>query len=102
MQEQRDTGNLYNHLSNDLIHYWIKNPNARTVQSIKFLLNSKLIGRRLTGLSNTSSLINFISKEKTKFDNRAVRKKDWIDELIKDDSPIGANPFMGEFDASKC
>lgn len=79
---------MYNHILNDLVHFWLKNPEASQQDTIMYA-----VAERLIEVPN-SEFIEYIKEQREVLSQRTIRKCDWLDELPKDDIPLGSNPFM--------
>ncbi len=78
----------FEYLRNDVYHLWIGSPNLSTLETIGALRRFNLIDRPQFGLKEA------LIEMRKEFDSRPKKKKDYLDNLPKDDSPIGSNPFM--------
>jgi len=81
---------LFNHILNDILTFWIKNPKASKQDTLDFALKQYLIEKP------SKAFFEFITAEHTKFTDRSIRKVDWIDKLPKENSPLGCNPFIDD------
>jgi len=83
---------MFNHLSNDIMHFWIKYPEVVekiSVESeIEFLISEKFIE------TNSQKLKEWLEQQKRQFNMRGTKSLTKFDLEPPYESPIGSNPFM--------
>ncbi len=80
----------WNHLRNDAYQIWIDSPGLTIIETISLLRKRGLVDRPQSGIIEALTLM------REEFDLRPTRIKDRTDDLPKDDTPLGSNPFMNE------
>lgn len=79
---------MYDHLLNELIHFWLKTPNATFDDTLEYALGTRMIE------IPSGAFVDYIKEEHKTFSERTFATKDWIDKLPTDNVPLGSNPFM--------
>ncbi len=87
MQEGQEL-ERWNYLRNDVYQIWIDSPGLTITETINLLRRRRIIERPQQGIIDALTLM------KTEFDLRPTRTRDKIDDLDRDDTPLGSNPFM--------
>ncbi len=80
----------WNHLRNDVYQIWIDSPGLTIIETISLLRKRRLVDRPQAGI------IEALTQMKEEFDAMPTRPRDSIDDLDRDNTPIGSNPFMEE------
>ena len=89
----------YNHLLNDLIHFWMRDSGADVATTEQFALKEQMIAE------SSDDFLAFLDHELKKFKARGRpihlnkdHKLTFMSSRSASDAPIGSNPFM-EFDS---
>lgn len=83
---------MFNHLLNELIHYWLTHPESTPEDTLAFALKEQMVEKP------SEVFLTYITEEHNHFCKRSHLKKGWdpAENLDLDDTPIGANPFMSD------
>jgi len=84
---------LFNHLLNDILHYWLSCPDATIATTEQFALDEQLIAKE------SNSFREYLCKEMEYFKARTRPMRHPNSSIHKqipygDNSPVGSNPFM--------
>ncbi len=79
---------MFNYLRNDIYNIWLDSPGLTIIETIDLMRKRRLLDRPQKGLKET------LEEFRIDFDKIPRRERDQFDNLDRDNTPIGSNPFM--------